>query len=151
MVVQIGLSIVTYAKIDYCNIFLFLFNFHYVVFHLKIMVTFKELWNKLYYTQHTLLNNVRQLFFFVFFFWETNTHTEERKRDFNIKTHHNSTQKISLMKMHILVLSSKYISFKPILYNILQFHNFWLAYINFNIELTFKDNKICNLNIHKRQ
>ena len=25
------------------------------------MVTFKEVWDKLYYTQHTLLSNMRQL------------------------------------------------------------------------------------------
>ena len=43
------------------------------------MVTFKGGWDKLYYTQHTLLSNVRQLpilsFSFFSFFLETNTHT----------------------------------------------------------------------------
>ena len=33
----------------------------YRKFHLKVMVTFKEVWDKLYYTQHTLLSNMRQL------------------------------------------------------------------------------------------
>ena len=41
------------------------------------MVTFKGEWSKLYYTQHTFLNNVRQLPFFFFFLWETNTHTKK--------------------------------------------------------------------------
>ena len=61
------------------------------------MVTFKEMWDKLYYTQHTFLSNVGQLpfFFLILFFWEINTHTHKRKRErgSNIKTHHNSTQK----------------------------------------------------------
>ena len=41
------------------------------------MVTFKEGWDKLYYTQHTFLSNVGQLpfFFLILFFWEINTHT----------------------------------------------------------------------------
>ena len=41
------------------------------------MVTFKEMWDKLYYTQHTFLSNVGQLpfFFLILFFWEINTHT----------------------------------------------------------------------------
>ena len=48
------------------------------------MVTFKGEWNKLYYTQHTLLINVGQLpILFIFFFGETNTHIEERERDSN--------------------------------------------------------------------
>ena len=46
------------------------------------MVTFKGEWNKLYYTQHTLLINVGQLPI-LFFFGETNTHIEERERDSN--------------------------------------------------------------------
>ena len=38
--------------------------------HLKAIVTFKRRWDNLYYTQHTLLHNVRQLpFFFLFFFF----------------------------------------------------------------------------------
>ena len=37
------------------------------------MVTFKRGWGKLYYTQHTLLNNMGQLP--ILFFLETNTHT----------------------------------------------------------------------------
>ena len=56
------------------------------------MVTFKGVWGKLYYTQHTLLSNVRQLP--PFFFGETNTHTQVRgKMGSNTKAHHNSTQK----------------------------------------------------------
>ena len=48
--------------------------------HSKVIVTFKGGWDKLYYTQHTLLSNVRQLlfifsFFFFLIFLETNTHT----------------------------------------------------------------------------
>ena len=31
------------------------------------MITFKQRWGKLYYTQHTLLSNVGQLPFFFFF------------------------------------------------------------------------------------
>ena len=41
------------------------------------MVTFKEGWDKLYYTQHTLLNNMGQLPI-LFFFKKTNTHTQEK-------------------------------------------------------------------------
>ena len=37
--------------------------------HLKAMVTFKRSWDNLYYTQHTLLHNVRQLLFFFSFFF----------------------------------------------------------------------------------
>ena len=40
------------------------------------MVTFKGGWSKLYYTQYTLLNNIRQLPFF-FFFGKSNTHTHK--------------------------------------------------------------------------
>ena len=43
------------------------------------MVIFKGGWSKLYYTQHTLLNNVGQLLI-LFFFLETNAHTRERER-----------------------------------------------------------------------
>ena len=39
------------------------------------MVTFKGGWSKLYYTQHTLFNNIRQLPFF--FFWENQIHTRK--------------------------------------------------------------------------
>ena len=57
------------------------------------MITFKEWCDKLYYTQHTLLSNVKQLP--ILFFGETNTHTytRERERGSNTKTQHNSTQK----------------------------------------------------------
>ena len=52
---------------------------------------------KLYYTQYTLLSNMRQLPFFFFFekqtHTHTHTHTEERERDFNTNAYHNSTQK----------------------------------------------------------
>ena len=60
------------------------------------MITFKQMWGKLYYTQHTLLSNVRQLPFFFFFLINkhTHTHTRERERGSNTKTHHNSTQKL---------------------------------------------------------
>ena len=59
------------------------------------MVTFKEGWGKLYYTQHTFLSNVGQLL--ILFFFEKQTHTRvhirEREMSSNIKTHHNSTKK----------------------------------------------------------
>ena len=61
------------------------------------MVTFKEMWDKLYYTQHTFLSNVGQLpfFFNIVFLRNKHTHTHKRKRErgSNIKAHHNSTQK----------------------------------------------------------
>ena len=41
------------------------------------MITFKEGWGKLYYTQHTFLSNVGQLPFF--FFFEKQTHTKRGK------------------------------------------------------------------------
>ena len=41
--------------------------------HFKAIITFKEGWGKLYYTQHTLLSNVGQS---AFFFFETHTHKE---------------------------------------------------------------------------
>ena len=46
----------------------------HIITSLKAMVTFKRVWGKLYYTQHILLSNVRQLsiLFFFFFFWELN-------------------------------------------------------------------------------
>ena len=61
------------------------------------MVTFKEGWDKLYYTQYTFLSNVGQLPFFFFnivFLRNKHTHTHKRKRErgSNIKAHHNSTQ-----------------------------------------------------------
>ena len=58
------------------------------------MVTFKEGWCKLYYTQHTLLSDVGQLPFFLETNKHTHTHTHirERKKDSNIKAYHNSTQ-----------------------------------------------------------
>ena len=56
------------------------------------MVTFKGWCDKLYYIQHTLLSNVRQLSI-LFFEKKTHTHTMERERDFKTKAHHNSTQK----------------------------------------------------------
>ena len=45
------------------------------------MVTFKRGWGKLYYTQHTLLSNMRQLLFFFFFLRNKHTHTMKRERD----------------------------------------------------------------------
>ena len=39
------------------------------------MVIFKRMWDKLYYTQYTLLSNVGQLP--TFFFLETNTHKKK--------------------------------------------------------------------------
>ena len=67
--------------------------------HSKVIVTFKEGWGKLYYTQHTLLSNVGQLpiLFFSFSFFEkqththTHTHARERKKVSNTKTHQNFT------------------------------------------------------------
>ena len=61
------------------------------------MVTFKEGWYKLYYTQHTLLSDVGQLPFFfrnkqTHTHTHTHTHIRERKNDSNIKAYHNSTQ-----------------------------------------------------------
>ena len=56
------------------------------------MVTFKGGWDKLYYTQHTLLSNVGQLPI-IFFEKQTHTHTQERERGSNTKAHHNFTQK----------------------------------------------------------
>ena len=46
----------------------------HIITSLKAMVTFKRGWSKLYYTQHILLSNMRQLsiLFFFFFFWELN-------------------------------------------------------------------------------
>ena len=41
--------------------------------HLKAMIIFKGVCGNLYYTQYTLLNNVRQLLFFLL---ETITHRE---------------------------------------------------------------------------
>ena len=57
------------------------------------MVTFKGGCVKQYYTQYTLLSNMRQLP--ILFFRETNTHTHKREREngSNTKEHHNSTQK----------------------------------------------------------
>ena len=43
------------------------------------MVTFKGGWDKLYYTQHTLLSNVGQLPI-LFFEKQTHTHTREKER-----------------------------------------------------------------------
>ena len=58
------------------------------------MVTFKGGKSKLYYTQHTFLNNMGQLpFFFFFFEKQTHTHTRERENDSNTKAYHNFTQK----------------------------------------------------------
>ena len=46
------------------------------------MVTFKKGWDKLYYIQHTLLSNAGQLsILFFFFFIETNTHTQGRRKE----------------------------------------------------------------------
>ena len=45
----------------------------------KAMVTFKEVWGKLYYTQHILLSNVEQLPFFFFFEKQIYTHKREGK------------------------------------------------------------------------
>ena len=55
------------------------------------MVTFKEGWGKLYYTQHTLLSNsnVEQLsilFFFFFLFFEKQTHTHTKGREKRVIT-----------------------------------------------------------------
>ena len=47
------------------------------------MVTFKGEWDKLYYTQHTLLSNVRQLP--ILFFFEKQTHTHKGKEGGEIK------------------------------------------------------------------
>ena len=47
------------------------------------MVIFKGGWDKLYYTQHTLLSNVGQL---PFFFLETNTHTHTQGRGKGVLT-----------------------------------------------------------------
>ena len=47
--------------------------------HSKAMVTFKGGWDKLYYTQHTLLSNVGQLPFFFFFEKQTHTYKEKGK------------------------------------------------------------------------
>ena len=41
------------------------------------MVTFKEGWDKLYYTQHTLLNNIGQLP--ILFLKKKNKHTHKKK------------------------------------------------------------------------
>ena len=43
------------------------------------MITFKGGWGKLYYTQHTLLSNVRQLPI-LFFEKQTHTHTHTQGR-----------------------------------------------------------------------
>ena len=50
--------------------------------HLKAIVTFKGGCGRLYYTQHTLLNNVRQSAFFFFFLRNkyTHSHKGEEKR-----------------------------------------------------------------------
>ena len=47
---------------------------------LKSYGNFKGWWDKLYYTQHTLLNNMGQLPFF--FFFEKQTHTQGEKNGF---------------------------------------------------------------------
>ena len=52
------------------------------------MVTFKGGWSKLYYTQHTFLNNMRQLPFFVF---EKQTHTHTQGRGKMILTQRHTT------------------------------------------------------------
>ena len=41
----------------------------HIITSLKAMVTFKRGWGKLYYTQHILLSNVRQLSILFFFFF----------------------------------------------------------------------------------
>ena len=52
--------------------------------HLKAIVTFKGGWGRLYYTQHTLLSNVRQLGFF--FFFEKQIHTLSQGRGKEVLT-----------------------------------------------------------------
>ena len=47
--------------------------------HLKAIVTFKGGWGRLYYTQHTLLSNVRQSAFFLRNKY-THSHKGEEKR-----------------------------------------------------------------------
>ena len=48
------------------------------------MITFKGEWGKLYYTQHTLLSNVRQLPILFL----RNKHTHEREgNEFNLRLH----------------------------------------------------------------
>ena len=47
--------------------------------HSKVIVIFKGGWSKLYYIQHTLLNNVGQLSFFFFLFFYRNKHTYTHK------------------------------------------------------------------------
>ena len=69
----------------------------------KAMVNFKEWWDKLYYTQHTLLSNAGQLLI-LFFFWETNTHTHTQGRGKWVLT--------QLIKYHILI---NYIALNSIL------------------------------------
>ena len=41
------------------------------------MVTFKERWGKLYFTQHILLSNVGQVPILFFFEKQTHTHTQK--------------------------------------------------------------------------
>ena len=88
---------------------------------LKVMVTFKGVWGKLYYTQHTFLNNVRQLP--ICFFLETNihTHTWQMKRSSNTKTYHKLHSKIMITfkgvwgklyyTQHILLSNVRQLSF----------------------------------------
>ena len=69
------------------------------------MVTFKGVWGKLYYTQHTLLSNVGQLpILFFFFFFEKQTHTHTQGRGKWVLT--------QLIKYHILI---NYIALNSIL------------------------------------
>ena len=49
------------------------------------MVTFKGGWDKLYYTQHTLLSNVRQLP--ILFFFEKQTHIQGREKEVLTQKH----------------------------------------------------------------
>ena len=54
------------------------------------MITFKQRWGKLYYTQHTLLSNVGQLPFF-FFFFDKQTHTHIQGRGKEVLTQRHTT------------------------------------------------------------
>ena len=62
------------------------------------MVTFKEGWGKLYYTQHILLSNVGQLPI-LFFEKQTHTHThiKEREMSSNTKVHNNILSKAMII------------------------------------------------------
>ena len=89
------------------------------------MVTFKRGWDKLYYTQHTLLNNVRKL----------NTHTQGKGKGVELVFYHFKMSPFSLLSfkcVFFFFLFFFFLSFKSLERPMLKrlcYGNFWLHHI----------------------